>query len=98
MIKGLYSKYKVEKTDGSPIDDEAEYFVLRVDKDPHARAAIRAYARSIKKDNPELAESLCRRLWSHAPSCSCNSRSVCGHWGPEAGDNIKLTNELGVRL
>ncbi len=98
MSKGLYSKYKVEKADGSPIDDEAEYFVLRVDKDPHARVAVRAYARSIKKGNPKLAEHLCRLLWDHAPPCPCNSRSACDHFGPEARDNIALTNELGIRL
>lgn len=29
---GLHSKYKIEHTDGSPIDPEAIYFVLRIDK------------------------------------------------------------------
>lgn len=45
----LYNKYKIEKTDGTPIDPNAEYFVLRPDKDPLARKAVRAYALGLTK-------------------------------------------------
>jgi len=31
--KGLFNKYKIGKTDGTPMEPEAEYFVLRVDTD-----------------------------------------------------------------
>jgi len=43
-MTGLYGKYKIEKTDGSPIDPKALYFVLRLDTDKSARRALRAYA------------------------------------------------------
>ena len=60
--KGLYGKYRVEKTDGSPLDPKAIYFTLRIDTDPHARAAIRAYIESCREENPELAGDLERIL------------------------------------
>jgi len=60
--KGLYGKYKVEKSDGSPLDPKAIYFTLRIDTDPHARAAIRAYIESCRSENPELAGDLERIL------------------------------------
>lgn len=56
--KGLYGKYQIIKTDGSPTDPEAVYFTLRLDTDPHARNAVRAYIASVKKGNPELAADL----------------------------------------
>jgi hypothetical protein len=40
----LYNKYKIEKTDGTSVDPDAVYFVLRIDTDPAARAALIAYA------------------------------------------------------
>ena len=60
--RGLYGKYKVEKSDGSPLDPKAIYFTLRIDTDPHARAAIRAYIESCREENPELARDLERIL------------------------------------
>lgn len=62
-MKGLYNKYKIEKADGTPVDPKAKYFVLRVDKDPHARAAMRAYSLSVQKDNPVLALDIGQMLW-----------------------------------
>ena len=53
--KGLYSKYYISKANGNPIEDGAEYFVLRADSDMHARKALKAYADSVKEDNPSLA-------------------------------------------
>ena len=37
------SRYTVTKTEGET-DPEAQYFVLRIDKDPAARIALQAYA------------------------------------------------------
>ncbi len=54
----LFDKYKIEKTDGSPIDPNAMYFVLRIDTDFHARVALRAYARSIRSTDPDFANEL----------------------------------------
>lgn len=56
--QGLYGRYKIEKADGSPVDPKAEYFVLRLDTDKHAIPAIVAYARSVREDNPQLADEL----------------------------------------
>jgi len=53
--KGLYSKYKIAKTNGKPIDPGAKYFVLRYDKDPHAKKAMEAYANSVSDENYILA-------------------------------------------
>lgn len=49
---GLYDKYTITKTDGSAVDPNAHYFVLRVDTDPHAREAILAYADSLELADP----------------------------------------------
>lgn len=43
---GLYQKYRLTKLDGSPVDPDGAFFVFRHDTDPHARAAIAAYAKS----------------------------------------------------
>src|SRR6187401_1233276 len=39
---GLYNRYKVSKTDGTPIDPKAVYFVLRLDGHGHDREHIEA--------------------------------------------------------
>lgn len=61
---GLANKYNITKTDGSPTDPKAKYFVLRLDTDPHARAALVKYIKSVEKDNPELSSDLVRLLES----------------------------------
>jgi len=51
--EGLYQKYNIEKSDGTPVDPKAQYFVLRVDGDePHIKAshkALRAYCEHIRE-------------------------------------------------
>jgi hypothetical protein len=61
-MPGLYGKYIIKKADGTPIDPEADYFVLRLDTDPHARVAALAYADSIEPGNPRLAFELRQRV------------------------------------
>ncbi len=67
--KGLLNKYIISKTDGSTIDKDAEYFILRLDlQDMHSkentfhriacRKAILTYAEEIKDVLPELAKDL----------------------------------------
>ena len=53
--KGLYHKYVVRKTDGSPVSPMARYLVLRLDTDRAARVAAMAYAEAVVMENPELA-------------------------------------------
>jgi hypothetical protein len=57
----LYEKYRITKADGSPCDEKAQYFVLRLDTDPAARAAATTYANCIRKDNPDFANDI--YLW-----------------------------------
>ena len=56
--RGLYRKYVIEKVSGRPVDPAAEYFVLRVDKDPAAREALLAYAGACRDTNPTLSDDL----------------------------------------
>jgi len=60
--KGLYGKYRIEKSNGEPVDPGAMYFTLRIDTDKHAREAIRAYIESCREENPELAGDLERLM------------------------------------
>jgi NTP pyrophosphatase (non-canonical NTP hydrolase) len=59
---GYKRKYDIRKSDGSDVDPKADYFVLRIDKDPHARVALLNYARSVRKDNEELYWDIINRL------------------------------------
>lgn len=65
--KGLHQRYIVSKTNGEPVDDEAEYFVLRVDAngDPNhflaSHHALSMYAAHIEEAHPELANDLRER-------------------------------------
>lgn len=54
----MYPKYHVEKLNGKPV---GPCFVLEFD-DPHARAAVAAYADSCEGDYPALAADLRRTL------------------------------------
>lgn len=95
----LFGKYIIQKSDGTPVDRHAAYFVLRLDADPAARHAMRAYARAIKKESPDLAADIARWLWDFAPGPDCGCREACcGHFGTEFGDNVKLMNDLGIRI
>lgn len=64
--EGLFFKYRLEHSDGRPVDPNGMYFVLKLNsKDKqHAlasRRAICAYADSIERYNPILASDL--RMW-----------------------------------
>jgi hypothetical protein len=58
---GVYDKYVVTKKVGI-CDPDAEYFVLRIDTDPHARVALKAYAQSILEENRNLAFDLLAKV------------------------------------
>ena len=80
-MANLFGKYKIEKADGSPVDANAMYFVLRIDTDVHARVALRAYARSIKYTDPVFANELDEWIESRpapyaldASGCTCGSK------------------------
>lgn len=74
--RGLYNKFQVVRVDRS---DEpggkhygCEYFVLDVTHDPHAKAALLAYANSCEADYALLAADL-RAKYPAAPSASAAS-------------------------
>jgi hypothetical protein len=56
---GVYRKFKVTRMDGSSASGGkhhgCEYFVLDVDHDPHAKAALIAYANACEATHPTLA-------------------------------------------
>lgn len=49
-MEKLYRKYNITKTNGKPIDPDAQYFVLRIDTRPAARVALLVYAEQVEKD------------------------------------------------
>lgn len=60
--RGIFHKFNVTRTDGASEPGgkhhECFYFVLDVDHDPHAKAALKAYAKSCRAEYPKLAEDL----------------------------------------
>lgn len=64
--RGLYSKFMVQRVDGSHQYGMkhygCEYFVLDVDHDPFAIAALRAYADACEKEYPLLAEDIRKKI------------------------------------
>jgi hypothetical protein len=71
-----FNKYIITKSNGNPIDPEALYFVLRYDRDPHARVALAAYAQSVRTDNPQLADELLMEV--KAANLVCSQRESEG--------------------
>lgn len=67
--RGIYEKYRVERTDGSSASggkhEGCEYFVLDMGCDPHAIPALLAYAESCKTDYPQLARDIRSRVQMH---------------------------------
>lgn len=62
QAQGVYRKFDVRRTDGSDQPGGkhhgCEYFVLDVTHDPHAIAALTAYALACEKTHPLLAADL----------------------------------------
>lgn len=56
--QGLFQKFVVTRTDGSSgpggKHEGCEYFVLDIDHDPHAPAALAAYADQVARTHPQL--------------------------------------------
>ena len=61
-MEGLYNKYVIKKVDGTPMDEKADYFVLRLDKDKEARKALLIYAIFIQEQNPKLYDDILFKL------------------------------------
>lgn len=63
--RGLYQKYTVSKADGSGVDPNALYMVLRYDNDPLAREALRTLAFAVACVNTTFASDLMGQLRRH---------------------------------
>ena len=60
---GFEDRFCVTRRDGKPIREGARYIVLDYSgADPHATFALRAYADSIRSENPQMAEDLIAAL------------------------------------
>jgi hypothetical protein len=68
----LRHKYVVKKAYG-PTDPNAQYFVLRIDTDPAARAALLVYADQIKDVDPEFAKELQAWVWVYTENAPNNA-------------------------
>jgi len=58
--RGIYPKYNISKNDGSPIDPNAKYFILRYDNSVDARRALLVYA--LSTDNVTLKDELLKEV------------------------------------
>ncbi len=60
--RGVFHKFSVARTDGGSLPggehEDCAYFVLDLDHDPHARAALAAYAYSARESRPQLADDI----------------------------------------
>ena len=66
--KGLHLHYCILKANGDRVEENSEYFVLRLDEGGDdiihiaaCRKAVRKYAKEIKKHLPELSQDLLER-------------------------------------
>jgi hypothetical protein len=64
--QGLYLKYRIEHTDGGPMDPNALYFVLRYDEDSAwsriGRETLWAMCKRIEKEAPTLVAEIRERI------------------------------------
>jgi hypothetical protein len=90
---GLYGKYIIQKADGSPVDPEADYFILRLDADPVARIAALEYA--IRTDDQKLGEMLEKRVMDHVFSKDDQCRKRVEGW--PIGQIKRLRKEIAAK-
>lgn len=61
-MNGIYHKYNVTHSDGSPVDGQC--FVLKL-SDPAARRALMTYAIAVQDNNPELSTDIALMVRNH---------------------------------
>lgn len=82
--QGLYNKYTVRRSDGTSEAGEkhehCSYFVIDLNHDKYAKAALLAYAEACAEEFPLLAEDL--RLKANPPNVIVDSGPMYGerHW------------------
>jgi hypothetical protein len=94
--RGLYSKFKIERTDGSSAPggkhERCVYFVLDLEHDKHARAALKAYARSCAKEFPLLAADLRRVAATKAGGFASQPWTMS-----EQAERLMLDGDIGLK-
>ena len=78
---GYEKKYIIQKTNGHPIDPKADYFVLRLDTDPHALKALDTYMNSVVNDNEPFAIDLYDLLKKNLriqENADWRNKAICG--------------------
>ncbi len=89
--QGLFQKYTVFRNDGQSDrghkHEGCDYFVIDVDHDPHAKAALQAYSNAVDDTHPNLSADMVRRYGLNFPPMKLQPQKVREHWqGPRAGD------------
>lgn len=95
-MAGLINKYIISKTDGSPVDPDAKYFILRLDPNGNkehviaCRKAINTYLQAIREYLPELSHDLYKLYGTHKTVMVVKEIN---------DDNIKIVSvQIGDRL
>lgn len=87
--QGLFRKFDVRRVDGSDQlggkHHGCRYYVLDVDHDPYAAAALGAYAEACKASHPELARDL-REKWGAADTIDALRAHLSRRVGPSFAD------------
>lgn len=78
--QGMFRKFSVQRVDGSDVVGGkhfgCRYFVLDMDHDAHAPAALRAYAKSCRATHPELAADLDREFGRAQPEANADAKDA----------------------
>lgn len=89
--QGLFRKFNVTRTDGSDKPGGkhhgCEYFVLDVEHDPHAKAALQAYALACAATHPQLSADLIERHGVQARK-TCEECHGTGFGGDVTSDGV----------
>lgn len=99
--QGLFHKFDVRRTDGTDAPGckhhGCRYFVLDLDHDAHAPAALRAYAASCAVTHPQLSADLVREFGTSLPSRALTTlelkTAMCFDTPPCAGVAKPLTGK-----
>ena len=92
--RGIYRKYDIKRTDGSSErggkHEECAYFVLDLEHDEFAGAALKAYAKACRKTRPRLAEDIEAIIEARFVPCGCRE-AMCPHvsaWAPNTSSEM----------
>jgi hypothetical protein len=97
--QGLFEKFRVQRLDGSDCGGGkhygCRYFVLDLNHDQHAPAALRAYADSCGTSHPQLAADLYAEF-GRTPAADADDRAAFERWARRVGyevDTFKAEDE-----